>query len=67
MINKKLPIFHGFKKCKSMQQDANSEVFTESRETYFGFLKKGLELVPFISGNTVNFRVGLKQKMPEIH
>ena len=42
-------------------------MFTESRETYLGFFKKGLELVSFILGNTVNFRVGLKQKMPEIH
>jgi hypothetical protein len=38
-----------------------------SGETYFEIRKKGLELVSFISGNTVNFSVVLKQKMPEIH
>ena len=34
----------------------------EPRETYFEFCKKGLELVPFISRITVNFRVRLKTK-----
>jgi hypothetical protein len=35
--------------------------------SYFEFSKNTPELHTLILGNTVNFRVGLKQKMPEIH
>jgi len=41
--------------------------FKELLVSYFGISKNTPELHTLISGITVNFRVGIKQKMPEIH